>query len=383
MTNSHWTLPFVSFTPFLYLAAFALLVSVLIHAKVVLVPIALAILLAFILTPVVDALERRRCPRIGAVAVVVLLTLGLIGRFSYVLTYQFNDLATKLPHYSTSIREKFAALRPGRKGAISNIQKTVEEISHELEKPEQQQQKDTALVAPQALDVSKNAQSVRIVPNESTNVARLWEMLAPIFAPLATAGIVLVIVVFILMQREDLRNRFIRLVGQDRLTLTTKMLDESRQRISRFLLTQCMINASFGTIVAVGLWKIGIPYAALWGVTAAFLRFVPYLGSFLALLLPTALAFILFEGWWHSIVTLSLFLLLDALTAYVIEPLLIGHNTGVSSLALLVMALFWTWLWGPIGLLLSTPLTVCLTVLGKHMPGAFDDSYGLLLSSFC
>src|SRR5262245_46460521 len=325
MTNSQWTLTIASLTPFLYLAAVALLVTVLILAKVVLVPIALAILLAFILTPVVEALERFRCPRIVAVAVVVWLTLGVIGGFAYVLTHQFNDLATKLPQYSTSIREKFAALRVSRKGVISNIEKTVEDVSAELGKQEQQkQQADTARVASQALDISKNVQSVRLVPNESTTVARLWEMLTPIFAPLTTAGIVLVVVVFMLMQREDLRNRFIRLVGQDRLTLTTKMLDESGQRISRFLLTQCIINAIFGTIVAVGLWEIGIPYAALWGVTAAFLRFVPYLGSFLALLLPTALAFILFEGWWHSIATLSLFLLLDGLTAYVIEPLLIG-----------------------------------------------------------
>ena len=171
-----------------------------------------------------------------------------------------------------------------------------------------------------------------------------------------------------LIQREDLRNRFIRLVGQGRMTLTTQTMDEAGQRISRFLLAQSVINSGFGLIVAIALFWIGVPYAILWGGTAALLRFVPYVGSLLAMLLPTALAFVLFDGWSRTLATLGLFLSLDAVTANVIEPLLIGHHTGVSSLALLVSALFWTWLWGPIGLVLSTPLTVCLAVLGKHVP---------------
>ncbi|HEV8711674.1 MAG TPA: AI-2E family transporter [Candidatus Binatia bacterium] len=367
MANIQWAALLEAFIPLLYVAAVTLLVFLLVQAKTVLVPVALAMLLAFILTPVVEALERRRVPRLVAVAAVVLVALGVIGGFGYVLSRQLNDLAAKLPHYSTSIREKISALRVSRGGTIANIQKTVDEVSRELDE-QQQPQTEQALPGGKTVDVKKDVQPVLIVANESTSVQRLQAMLEPVFEPLATAGIVLVVVIFMLMQREDLRNRFIRLVGQARLTLTTKMLDEVERRISRFLLTQSVINAGFGTVVTAGLWWIGVPYAALWGVSAAFLRFVPYLGSSLALLLPTALAFLLFEGWWHAVATLSLFLMLDALTAYVIEPLLIGHNTGVSSLALLLMALFWTWLWGPIGLLLSTPLTVCLAVLGKHVP---------------
>ena len=371
MANLQWAALLETFVPLLYVAAVTLLVIILVHAKAVLVPVALAMLLAFILTPVAEALEHRRVPRLGAVAVVVLVALGVIGGFAYMLSLQLNDLAAKLPQYSTSIREKVATLRTSPGGAIANIQKTVDEVSQELGKQEQQKpQKDHTLPLPggKPADVRKDVQPVLIVPDESTNVQRLRDMLEPIFAPLATAGVVLVVVIFMLMQREDLRDRFIRLVGRARLTVTTKMLDEAERRISRFLLTQSVINAAFGAVIAAGLWWIGVPYAALWGVSAAFLRFVPYLGSSLALLLPTALAFLLFEGWGHALATLGLFLVLDALTAYVIEPLLIGHNTGVSSLALLLMALFWTWLWGPVGLVLSTPLTVCLAVLGKHVP---------------
>jgi predicted PurR-regulated permease PerM len=380
MANIQWAALLEPLIPLLYVAAVALLVTILIQAKAVLVPVALAILLAFILTPLVEALERCRLPRIVAVATVVLLALGVLGGFGYVLTRQLNDLAAKLPHYSTSIREKFAALRASRDGTIANIQKTVEEVSQELDKQEQPQNppKDRILPSGKTLDVKKDVQPVLIVPDESTDVQRLWEILGPIFEPLATAGIVLVVVSFMLMQHEDLRNRFIRLVGQGRLTLTTKMMDEAGRRISRFLLTQCMINTGFGMVVAASLWWISVPYAALWGVTAAFLRFVPYLGSFLALVLPTALAFVLFEGWWHSLATLGVFLLVDALTANVIEPLVIGHHTGVSSLALLLMALFWTWLWGAIGLLLSTPFTVCLAILGKHVPQL--EFFAVLLS---
>ncbi len=369
MTNAQWALVFETLTPVVYLATIALLVTILIQAKAVLVPVALAILLTFVLTPLVEALERRRCPRLMAVILVVWLALSVIGAFGYVLTNQFNDLAMKLPHYSTSIREKFATLRASGKGVIANIEKTVEQVNRELDKQEQKQQQTESPTADSKKDdLNKNVQPVEIVSKKFTNVGQLREILEPIFAPLATAGFVLVLVILMLMQREDLRNRFIRLVGQGRLPLATSMLDEAGRRISRFLLTLCVINTAFGTIIAVALWEIGIPYAALWGVTAALLRFVPYLGSSMALLLPTALAFILFEGWWHMIATLSLFLVLDMLTAYAVEPFIIGHNTGISSLALLLMAFFWTWLWGPVGLLLSTPLTVCLLVLSKHAP---------------
>jgi len=369
MATPQWSSLLETPTPFLHVATVALLVTILSHGQAVLVPLALAVMLTFILTPVVTALERCRLSRIAAVAVVIALTLGIVGGLGYVFSRQFRDLATQLPHYSDTIKQKFATLRASRKGAIADIQKTVDEVSHELDKQEVEKEKQGGDKADKkALDVQKNIQPVLVVPSEPTDVERFRGMVAPLFEPLATVGIVLVLTIFMLIQREDLRNRFIRLVGQGRITLTTRTLDEAGQRISRFLLTQSIINAGFGVIVAAALFWIGVPYAILWGVTAALLRFVPYVGSLLAMLLPTALAFVLFEGWARTLATLGLFLTLDAVTANVIEPLLIGHHTGVSSLALLVSALFWTWLWGPIGLVLSTPVTVCLAVLGKHVP---------------
>jgi hypothetical protein len=182
------------------------------------------------------------------------------------------------------------------------------------------------------------------------------------------AGFVIILATFMLAQREDLRNRVIRLVGRGKITLTTRTLDEAGERISRYLVTQLVINMGFGTLVAVGLSAIGVPYAVLWGALTVVLRFVPYVGSTIALVLPALLALAVFPEWRETFLTVALFLGLDVLAAYVVEPLVVGHRTGVSSFALLVSALFWTWLWGPVGLLLATPITVCLAVLGKYVP---------------
>jgi predicted PurR-regulated permease PerM len=214
----------------------------------------------------------------------------------------------------------------------------------------------------------QGARPVRVVPAEATALERIGSALAPVVEPVARAGIVLVLVIFFLIKREDLRDRFIRLVGRGHVTLTTRALDEAGQRIGRFLAQQSAINGSFGVAIAAGLLGIGIPYAPLWGFVAAVLRFVPFVGTLFAMVIPAALAFAQFPGWWQLVATLGLFLGLDILLANVIEPIVIGAKTGVSSLAMLVSAIFWSWLWGPVGLVLSTPLTVCLAVLGKHVP---------------
>ncbi len=369
MPTSQWSALLEALIPLLSIATIALLVTILALAHAVFIPVALAVMLSFILTPGVKALERHSFPRLGAVAVVVILTLGIVGGFGYVLSRQFNELAAQVPQYSNTIKQKFATLRASRKGAIADMQKTVDEVSQQLDKQEMKaEQKDSKKADEKTLTVKQNVQPVLVVPSEPTDVERFWGMVAPIFEPLATVGIVLILTIFMLIQREDIRNRFLRLMGHGKITLTTRTMDEAGQRISRYLLTQCLINSGFGILVAAALFWIDLPYAVLWGVTAALLRFVPYIGSLLAMLMPTALAFVLFEGWTQTLTTLSLFLILDAVTANVVEPLLIGHHTGVSSLALLVSALFWSWLWGPVGLILSTPITVCLAVIGKHVP---------------
>lgn len=350
-------------TSFLYLASFVLIVALLSRGQEVLVPIALAGFLAFILTPFVKVLERRRVFRPIAVALAMLLSLGLIGGFGYLLNRQLGELAANMPEYSRAIRVKFAALRATH-GSLASIQQAIDKVSQDLDR--QQATVAPTEVAPAARP--SGPQPVRVVPAEPTDLERLRMMLEPIFEPLATAVIVLVLTAFMLQQREDLRNRFIRLVGQGRMSVTTRTMDEAGQRISQFLVTQTLINTVFGAVIALGLMLIGLPYAVLWGFTAALLRFVPFIGVVLATVMPTAIAFVQFEAWAPTLATLGLFLAVDLVTAHVAEPLLVGHRTGVSSLALLVMALLWTWLWGPIGLLLSTPITVCLVALGRHVP---------------
>jgi predicted PurR-regulated permease PerM len=349
----------VGASPLANIFAIVLIVTILALGQDFLVPIALAVFIAFVLNPAVYELERRM-PRVAAIGLILTLALTLVGVFAYVLTAEFREVAAQMPQYSTSIRNKLATLRHTRTGAIAEIQKTVQDASQELDKQDRAAQSRSG--------TRPNVQPVLVVPREPTDMERLRTILTPVVAPLLEASVVIILVIFMLMQREDLRNRVIRLAGKPRVTLTTRTLDEAGRRISRFLFTQSMINAGFGLVVTVGLFVIGVPYAVLWGVAGALLRFVPFLGAILAMLMPAAIAAVQFEGWRQVFETVILFIGLDVVTANLVEPALIGPHTGVSSLALLISALFWTWLWGPVGLLLSTPITVCLAVLGKHVP---------------
>jgi predicted PurR-regulated permease PerM len=352
--------------PLQSLIAIALIVSILSRAEDVIVPIALAVFIAFVLSPAVDALERR-VRRVVAIGLVLTVAFALVGGFAYVLTAEFRDVAAQVPRYSASIKSKLATLRLTRTGAIADIQKTVEDAGRELDKQSGAAER-AGRASHDPTGMRPSAQPVVVVPGEPTDVERLRTILGPVVEPLLEAGVVVILVIFMLMQREDLRNRLIRMVGKGRVTVTTRTLDEAGRRISRFLFTQSMINAAFGVVVTAGLFAIGVEYALLWGVATAFLRFVPFLGAILAMAMPAAVAAVQFEGWWPVVEIVGLFIGLDLVVANVVEPVLIGRHTGVSSLALLTSALFWTWLWGPVGLLLSTPITVCLAVLGKHVP---------------
>jgi predicted PurR-regulated permease PerM len=336
---------------FFAIATLALIVAILARAQAILIPLALAVVVAFALGSPVKRLERA-LGRVLAVVVVVLVALSAVTGFGYLLERQVVELAAQMTKYSDSIGRKMVALRGGN-GGLAGLSKSLDRVVHSL---------DEQVVADQG------ARPVRVVPAEATVTERIGSTLAPALAPLARALIVLVLVIALLIKREDIRDRFIRLVGRGHVTLTTRTLDEAGSRISRFLAHQSAINGGFGIVVAGGLFGIGIPYAPLWGFVAAILRFVPFVGTLLAMALPAALAFAQFPGWWQVVATLGLFLGLDAVAGYVVEPLVIGGKTGVSSMAMLVSAIFWSWLWGPVGLVLSTPLTVCLAVLGEHVP---------------
>ena len=342
---------------FYALASFVLVIACLSWARVVLIPVALALLLTFLLNPVVSALQRLGLGRTPSVILVVVLAFCFLGGIGWAVTGQLTTLANELPQYTDNLKHKIADLRgAGKGGIVEKLQRTVEQLLEELRKADSRRQDGQ-----RAADPEKPVLVVMQAPSV------LWQLTA-LFEPLATAGLVLVLVIFMLLKHGDLRSRLIHLAGHGRLTIATKALEEAGQRISRYLLMQSIINGSFGVAVGFGLFLIGVPYAVLWGFLAAALRFIPYVGPAVSAILPSALSLAVFPGWVQPFLVIGLILLLELSIYMVLEPLLYGQSAGVSAVELLVAAAFWTWLWGPVGLLLATPLTVCLGVLSKYVP---------------
>lgn len=334
------------------LLAIVLITAVVMAAKAVLLPLALGIIFAFLLTPLVRVFDRMHLPRFVSVLLTMSLALGFVGGVGYVTWIQFAELSTQVTQYTSSMRRKVADLKLGNDATLSQLTRTVDKVTEQLD---------------ENLADQRRAQPVRVVPPRATPMERVQEGMEAIFEPIASAVIVLVLVMFMLGQREDLRDRFIRLIGAANVTMTTRLMDEAAQRVSRFIVAQVLLNVTFGLIVTAGLYWIEVPYAALWGGLTALLRFVPFVGTMLSSLMPALLAFAVFPGWVETLQALGLYLALDLLFAYFAEPIVFGHRTGVSSFALLISALFWIWVWGPIGLLLATPLTVCIAVLGRNV----------------
>jgi len=339
------------------LPTIVLVIASLYWADAVLIPIAVSILLTFLLTPVADSLERLGLGRALSVILIVILAFSFLAAVGWIVTLQLTSVANELPTYRKNIEQKIADIRgAGKGGALEKVQKTAEQVKKELEKKD-----EPAKVQPKPREV--------VVQGEQSST--FWPLpidIAPMLERLASGGLAIVLVIFMLIQREDLRNRLIRLVGYGRLTTTTRALEEANQRISRYLLMQSTINVSFGVTVAIALWLIGLPYALLWGFLAAMLRFIPYVGPWAAAIMPSALSMIVFEGWMWTVLVVAVFLLLELINNMILEPLLYGESAGVSEVGLLVAIAFWTWLWGPVGLILATPLTVCVVVLSKYVP---------------
>jgi predicted PurR-regulated permease PerM len=344
-----------------------LIIASLYWAQAILIPVALAILLTFLLSPVTGALERIALGRLPSVILIVVFTFSLLGGIGWIVTLQFGSLANELPTYRKNIRQKIADIREaGKGGALEKVQKTAEEVKEEFQKKDEPAR------------VQAKPREVVVAAEESSTFWPVPLAIGPMVERFAGVSLVIVLVIFMLIQREDLRNRLIRLVGYGRLTVTTRALEEAGQRISRYLLMQTIINSSFGLAVGLALYLIGVPYAVLWAFLAAVLRFIPYVGPFAAAMMPSALSLAVFEGWLWPIVVVGLFVALELLNNLVLEPLLYGESAGVSGVGLLVAIAFWTWLWGPIGLVLATPLTVCVVVLGKYVPRM--DFIGVLMS---
>ncbi|MBR1287115.1 AI-2E family transporter [Bradyrhizobium sp. AUGA SZCCT0177] len=340
-----------------------MIIATLYFGREILVPIALAILLSFVLAPLVGVLQRIRVPRGLAVVSVVVTAFALIFAIGSLLATQLTQLAGDLPRYQSTLSDKIQSFREttAGRGTLERASGMLKDLSKELDKP-----KD----APSAL--SPKTPTLTPVPVEVRQpepgaLESLQSLISPLLHPLATTGIIVIFVIFILVQREDLRNRLIRLAGSHDLQRTTAALDDAARRLSRLFLIQLLLNGTFGLVIGIGLWLIGIPSAILWGILAGVLRFVPYIGAVIAAAFPLVLSVAVDPSWTMLFWTLALFLVVEPIVGHVIEPMVYGHSTGLSPVAVVVSATFWTALWGPIGLVLATPLTVCLVVLGRHV----------------
>ncbi|PDT81430.1 AI-2E family transporter [Sinorhizobium sp. BJ1] len=345
------------------LAATAATVAVLYFASEVFLPLAIALLLTFALAPVVSRLRRAGLPRSVAVIGTVATAFLFLSAFSVVLAVQVSEVAQNLPTYQYNIIEKIRVLKEaGSESQIfERLSRVVERISTEISRP-----KPETPVSP-APEPEQEPLLVEIFSPQRP-LETLRNIIDPLLGPLATTGLVIVVVIFMLFEREDLRDRFIRLVGYGDLHRTTEALQDAGARVGQYLLMQMVVNITYGIPLAIGLWLLGIPNAVLWGMLAIVLRFVPYIGPVIAAVLPLFLAFAAAPGWSLLVWTAALFIVLELLSNNVVEPWLYGSRTGLSPLAIIVSAIFWAWLWGPVGLVLSTPLTVCLVVLGRHVP---------------
>ncbi len=335
----------------------------------VLLPLALAILLSFVLTPPLLALRKVKVPRVLAVTIVVTTAFGIIFALGWMMSREATDLAAALPNYRATLSEKIQSLRAttSESKVLQKAGDVLTGLQEELNAPTDGAPDPGVGTSAQKPDDKPIA--VQITEPEPTGWALYQNILGTLLPPLATAGIVLLFVIFILLQREDLRDRLIRLFGGSDLQRATSTMTDAATRLSRYFLSQVLINFAYGTMIAVALWLIGVPSPIAWGVLAGLMRFVPYVGAYIAAALPLLIAAAIDPGWTTFFWVLALFVVGEMTMGQVVEPQVFGHGTGVTPIALITATIFWTWLWGPLGLLLATPMTVVLAVLGRHVEG--------------
>jgi predicted PurR-regulated permease PerM len=343
----------------------AIVVAALYFGREVLIPVTLAMLLSFVLSPLVELLRQIWLGRILSVVLAVVLALGLILVLGSAIGTQVAQLSGNLPQYQTTIEIKISRLR---NATVDKFAEKLGSFGRQLTGSAPRSEAP----APAPTGAPAQGQQQEPVPvvitQPAPSIVEIGKgVLEPLLSPAATAGIILVVTIFVLLQKEDLRDRAIRLLGSGDLHRTTVAMDEAGRRLSRFFLTQLGLNASFGVIVGVGLYFIGVPNPLLWGILGALLRFIPYIGSWIAAALPVVLAAAVEPGWSMVIWTAVLYAVTEVIMGQAVEPLVYGHSTGLSPLAVIIAAIFWTWIWGPIGLIISTPLTLCLVVLGRHI----------------
>jgi predicted PurR-regulated permease PerM len=347
------------------MAVAALIIAALYFGREIFVPFALAVLLSFVLAPFVMRLRTWRIPRTISVLVVVLIGFSIIFSLGGLMVSQATRLAAKLPGYQQTLSDKIESLRGlmGDSGTLEHASTVLKELKTELQHRDASGRGDGELTR----QLSDKPIPVEVRQPDPGALSTLGAIIQPLISPLTTTGVVVIFVVFVLLQREDLRNRLIRLAGSADIQRTTAALDDAGKRLSKLFVTQIAFNAVFGLAIGIGLELIGVPSAPLWGLVAMIMRFVPYIGALISAIFPLILAAAVGSGWQMLILTAALFVVLELLAGQVIEPLIFGHSSGLSPVAIILSASFWTWLWGPVGLVLATPLTVCLVVLGRHV----------------
>ncbi len=349
--------------------------AILYLGREVFVPFALSILLSFVLAPIVIFLQKMNVPRIVAISAAILTATAVIVALAGFIAIQLTAVVTEIPSYRANIENKLESFSSGPdepRGPFGRAIEAIQGIAADLGEVGESRSDSDSPLTPRA------PQPVTIVSAGGGALATATAVVSPLLGPLATVGIVIVFAIFILLQREDLRNRFIRLAGTDDLQQTTAAIDDAAIRLSRLLFFQFLMNAAFGIITGLGLWVIGVPSPFLWGILGGVLRYIPYVGGFLGAGLPMMLAFAVDPGWSMIVWTAVIYLAVETVMSNVVEPVLYGHSTGLSSVSIILAALIWTLIWGPVGLILATPLTICLVVLGRHVPAleSIDIMFG-------
>lgn len=346
----------------LTLVGIVVVIAGLYFGRTVLIPLALATVLAFLLAPLVGVLERCGLGRVPSVLAVLALSCAMLAAVGWGMTNQLMEILSHLSDYKANIHDKIEAVRAPGSGGLGKATETVNDLSKEISSASQTAENKNLVkgrAAPIPVQVAQP-------PHDAAEYLR--DSVGPLTGLLETAGIVVIFTLFILIKREDLRNRMLRLAGSGQLNVMTQALDEASHRLGRYLLLQFLVNAGYGLLFGLAIYLLGVPHSLLWGVLGTLLRFVPYIGTAVAAAFPIGMAMAVFPGWWQVGVVFFLFLILELIVANLIEPWLYGAHIGVSSLAILVAAIFWGMLWGPVGLILSTPLTVCLILIGRYIP---------------
>ncbi len=357
------------------LVSVAIVITIIYLAQAVILPLAVAMLITFALSPLVTRLRKLGLPNLPAVLLAVATAFAIIGLFFLVVVSQLGNLAQNLPQFQANIITKVENLRAASSdiGVIGQLTDMMTAINDKISVVVPVEPASGGAAAPTAA----NPMPVEVVENKGP-IGLLQDLVLPLISPIATTGLVIVVIIFMLLARDDLRDRFIRLVGSNDLHRTTQVLQDAGERVTQYLTVQLLVNVIYALPIGVGLWMIGVPNAALWGLVTLVMRFVPYIGTFIAAAFPLFLAFAVSPDWSAVLWTIALFLLVELITSNLVEPWLYGSRTGVSPLAIIISAIFWTWLWGPLGLVLSTPLTVCLVVMGRHIPqfAVFNIMFG-------